>query len=183
MNNSNLPDGCTPQMIDAQSIIDALTAELERERMRLAACGVVALADTVESAEWAREMHDDYKSASCGDVARRVDECIALRTERDALKAQLVQCETVALTHVGWELDGYVCGLRDRSINDRRFEEYQKVYVAAPPAKPVSERELPALPPPTTFYSEPPSAYTAAQMREYARTALKENGHDQQVPL
>ena len=78
-------------LTDAQSIIDALTDELERERMRLTACGVVALADTVESAKQAREMHNDYKSASCGDVARRVDECIALRTERDALRKQLAQ--------------------------------------------------------------------------------------------
>lgn len=55
--------------------------ELERERMRLAACGVVALADTPESAAKAREMHEDYRSASCDDVARRVDECMALRED------------------------------------------------------------------------------------------------------
>ena len=78
-------------LTDAQSIIDALTDELERERMRLAACGVVALADAVESAKQAREIHNDYKSASCGDVARRVDEFIALRTERDALRKQMEQ--------------------------------------------------------------------------------------------
>lgn len=65
----------------------ALRAELERERMRLAACGVVAMADTPASAAKAREMHDDYRSASCDDVARRVDECIALRAELDACKA------------------------------------------------------------------------------------------------
>lgn len=72
------------------SLIDRLKkaeSELERERMRLAACGVVALADTPESAAQAREMRDEYRSASCDDVARRVDECMTLRAERDALGA------------------------------------------------------------------------------------------------
>ena len=72
------------------SLIDRLKkaeSELERERMRLAACGVVALADTPESAAQAREMRDEYRSASCDDVARRVDECMTLRAERDALAA------------------------------------------------------------------------------------------------
>lgn len=64
--------------------IRRLNAELERERMRLAACGVVALADTPESAAKAREMRNEYRSASCDDVARRVDECMTLRAERDA---------------------------------------------------------------------------------------------------
>ena len=62
-----------------------LHATLERERMRLVACGVVALADTPDSAKHARQMHPDYESASCQDVARRVDECISLRAQRDAL--------------------------------------------------------------------------------------------------
>ena len=75
------------------SLIDRLKkaeSELERERMRLAACGVVALADTPESAAQAREMRDEYRSASCDDVARRVDECMTLRAERDALGALAV---------------------------------------------------------------------------------------------
>lgn len=71
--------------------IRRLNAELERERMRLAACGVVALADTPESAAQAREMCDEYRSASCDDVARRVDECMTLRAERDALFSKLSQ--------------------------------------------------------------------------------------------
>ena len=57
--------------------VDALRADLERERMRLAACGVVALSDTPESAARERNMHPDYRSASCDDVARRVDECMS----------------------------------------------------------------------------------------------------------
>lgn len=54
-------------------------ALLEREQLRLAACGVIALADTPESAAEARQMHSDYESAALDSVKRRVDECIALR--------------------------------------------------------------------------------------------------------
>lgn len=61
-------------------MITELRAEIERERMRLAACGVVALADTPKSAASARQMREEYRSASCDDVARRVDECMRLRT-------------------------------------------------------------------------------------------------------
>ena len=59
--------------------LDTVRAELETERMRLAACGVVALANTPDSAKQAREMRPEYWSASCGDVARMVDENIKLR--------------------------------------------------------------------------------------------------------
>ena len=58
---------------DAAAVIAKLTQELETERMRLAACGVVAMANTPESAVEAREMHPDYMSASCQDVMRAVD--------------------------------------------------------------------------------------------------------------
>lgn len=67
-------------------------AELERERMRLAACGVVARADTLESAAKAREMRADYRSASCDDVARRVDECILLRAKLTVAMKALHYC-------------------------------------------------------------------------------------------
>ena len=56
-----------------------LRADLERERIRLAACGVVAMANTPESAEKARMMHEDYRSGSCDNVARAVDSEMALR--------------------------------------------------------------------------------------------------------
>lgn len=69
--------------------LEAVKAELEIERGRLAACGVVAMCDTPESAKKARDMREEYRSASCDDVARRVDECMALRTERDDLRARL----------------------------------------------------------------------------------------------
>ena len=68
-----------------------LEAELERERIRLAACGVVAMSDTPDSAIEARQMLSEYESASCDDVKRRVDECMALRAERDALKKSVMQ--------------------------------------------------------------------------------------------
>jgi hypothetical protein len=69
--------------------IAELQAELERERMRLAACGVVAMADTPASAAKERDMHPDYLSASCDDVARRVDECIAMRARIAELEGQI----------------------------------------------------------------------------------------------
>lgn len=59
--------------------LNAVHTDLERVKMQLAACGVVAMADTPDSAKKARAMHPDYESASCDDVKRRVDECIALR--------------------------------------------------------------------------------------------------------
>ena len=67
--------------------IERLRAELETERMRLAACSVIALANTPESAASARGIHPDYRSASCDDVARAVDREIALRAENEALNA------------------------------------------------------------------------------------------------
>lgn len=67
---------------------DALNKSLEIERMRLAACGVVAMSDTPESLEKSLNMHDDYKSASCEDVARRVRECIELRARIEAAEKQ-----------------------------------------------------------------------------------------------
>lgn len=75
-----------------------LSHDLEHEQLKLAACGVVAMADTSESAKVARPMHLIYWSASCDDVARRVDECIRLRVERDELLCvlQAVQLNDLA---------------------------------------------------------------------------------------
>jgi hypothetical protein len=63
-----------------------LLEELERERMRLVACGVVAMSDTPESAASARDMHADYRSEACESVARRVDECIRRRAQVELLE-------------------------------------------------------------------------------------------------
>lgn len=65
---------------------DRLRAEAELLRMQLAACGVVAMSNTPESAGWARDMHPDYMSASCQDVMRAVDREMALRAEVEALR-------------------------------------------------------------------------------------------------
>lgn len=47
--------------------------EIERLRMQLVACGVVALANTPESAAKQRAMHPDYMSDSCKQVMVIVD--------------------------------------------------------------------------------------------------------------
>ena len=76
--------------VRVEPVVGRLEAELERERLRLAACGVVALANTPESAREARRMHADYMSASCMDVANAVDREMeyrrALELLRDGLK-------------------------------------------------------------------------------------------------
>jgi len=69
--------------------IAALRDELERERMRLVACGVVAYANTPEAAKERRKMHPDYWSASCADVARAVDREMGLRAEIAELRLAL----------------------------------------------------------------------------------------------
>ncbi len=75
------------------SLANALKAEVERERLRLAACGVVALANTPESALRAREMHYNYQSASCDDVAKAVDREMELRAEVERLLGLLIRVE------------------------------------------------------------------------------------------
>ena len=79
--------------------IAQLEAEREKLHMQLAACGVVALANTPESAAQARQMHPDYMSASCSDVADAVDREMTLRQQRDALAAELAAIK-------GQEVDG-----------------------------------------------------------------------------
>jgi len=72
-----------------------LRAELERERIRLAACGVVAKADTPESAKKARDMHPDYHSASLDDVISMVDALMAERA-RQARSQEVAEPAPVA---------------------------------------------------------------------------------------
>lgn len=77
-------------------MIERLRADLETERMRLAACGVAALANTADSAARARDILPEYRSASLDDVERTVDREIQLRDERDAMaKAFLALHATV----------------------------------------------------------------------------------------
>lgn len=63
--------------------IEHLQAEAERLRMQLAACGVVAMSNTPETAAKNREMHPDYMSASCQDVMRIVDSEMANRADAE----------------------------------------------------------------------------------------------------
>ena len=128
----------------------SMDTELERERMRLAACGVVAMADTPESAQKARDMKEEYRSASCEDVARRVDECVALRAERDALAARLAELE--GQEPVAWVYDwqapeglikGWVETNRDAIPEDAT--NIRPLYARPIPAEPVNARLLEAL--------------------------------------
>lgn len=66
-----------------------LKNELETERLRLAACGVVAMANTPESAKKQRQINEKYRSASLDDVIRAVDEEIKLRDENAELRAHI----------------------------------------------------------------------------------------------
>jgi len=83
---------------EAADEIERLRADLEREQLRLAACGVVALANTPESAAKARQMHDDYRSASCDDVVRAVDREMALRAALVAAM-EIVQKERTRIAY------------------------------------------------------------------------------------
>ena len=82
------------RMRDAADMIAALFAErnalrdeLERERMRLAACGVAAMANTRETAADARACAPEYRSASFDDVCRIVDSEMSLRDRIAELEA------------------------------------------------------------------------------------------------
>lgn len=74
-----------PEPEGVEDRIVKLEADLERERLRLAACSVVALADTPESAAKARDMLPEYHSASLADVIRQIDALMELRA---TLKSQ-----------------------------------------------------------------------------------------------
>jgi hypothetical protein len=71
--------------MNAEDRIKELEDQLETESMRLAACGVVALADTALSHVEDRKMLSKYRSASLSYVERRVDECIELREKLAAM--------------------------------------------------------------------------------------------------
>ena len=82
------------EVLELRAEVTKLRDELEQERMRLAACGVVAMANTPESARAARDMHSDYRSASCDDVARIVDENMKLRSRVERAEALLRDAQT-----------------------------------------------------------------------------------------
>lgn len=67
--------------------LDRLCAELETERMRLAGCGVAAMANTPTTVAQRITRDNPYWSASYGDVCRAVDREMALRAEVERLTA------------------------------------------------------------------------------------------------
>ena len=99
---------------DAREERDAALVECERRQMQLAACGVVALANTIESAGEARQMHPDYMSASCSDVADAVDREIALRTERDQQARRIGELEGLLRSCLPALSDGGCAALANR---------------------------------------------------------------------
>ena len=84
---------------------DELRKELEEECMRHIACGVIAMANTPESAKKVRDMHPAYRSASVRDVENAVDREMALRAERDALRDALKKIKShVDTTEYAYEI-------------------------------------------------------------------------------
>lgn len=101
---------CVPpkDMEELRAAISLLEAKLEIEQMRLVACSVVSLANTPESAAQARDMHPDYRSFACDDVARMVDREIEHRATisrlRDALTAAAEQRNYLSSPYdTGWQ--------------------------------------------------------------------------------
>ena len=92
----------------AATMLRQQAEQIETERMKLVACGVVAMADTPDSARIAREMHVDYRSASLDDVIRRVDECMALRSEVQALKADAERLDLLESTFFAKRWNGVI---------------------------------------------------------------------------
>jgi len=81
--------------------IDRLRDELEREQMRLAACGVVAMANTPDTAAKARDILPDYQSASFHGVTHIVDENMKLRAAIDRVRAL---CDKPHQFVIAWEV-------------------------------------------------------------------------------
>lgn len=88
---SQLADRLIAVVEPLESEVEELKTELERERIRLAACGVVALSNTPESAVNARQMSDEYKSASCDGVAMAVDREMKFRNKSEELEREVTE--------------------------------------------------------------------------------------------
>ena len=67
--------------------------------MQLAACGCAAMANTDETSPRARDISDEYKSASWGDVCRAVDREMEQRAEIEALRAEVEFWKSAAEEH------------------------------------------------------------------------------------
>jgi hypothetical protein len=78
----------------AEAQIAELRKELERERLRLAICGVVAIADTPQTAAWTRDIRPEFRSASLEDVIKTVDQLMACRAEL-AAASETIRLDTI----------------------------------------------------------------------------------------
>ena len=107
-----------------------LKDELETERMRLAACGVVAMSDTWESIAKSRNTLPEYNSASCEDVARRVEEVIRLREDVATLRENNLKLATSNLEVLGVQQEK-VRSDRNDLIRSALYTEGQQYIVCA----------------------------------------------------
>jgi hypothetical protein len=73
----------------ADDRIANLRKDLERERLRLTACGVVAMSDTPKSAASARDVLPEYQSESLNNVASMVDQLMETRAKLQILEQEL----------------------------------------------------------------------------------------------
>lgn len=125
-------DGVVNACLDeAARRMEELQDELETERMRLAACGVVAMANNAKSASNARVMNDKYRSASLDDVIRAVD---AEMRYRDAIEKTLAENGHLA--------DGENCTLIDLKLALRGdpVSQWVRIDYANPDTWPIEAR-------------------------------------------
>ncbi len=80
--------------------IAELKAKLETERLRLAACGVAAMANTRATAEQRLTKDNPYWSASYGDVCAAVDREMSYR---DEVAAMIIDCVAMGREIAEWE--------------------------------------------------------------------------------
>jgi len=100
--------------------------DLETERMRLSACGVIALCNTKKTADKQRKIHQDYKSDSLNNVIRAVDAEMDLREKLEHVQKQLVSAKVFvkAMANVGVDFGYGTYELSDTDIcNARGFLE------------------------------------------------------------
>lgn len=88
-----------------RALVAELEMEIERERIRLAACGVAAGQNTEETRKERIIPENSYFSASYADVCAAVDREMSLRTERDALKAENARLREFAERARDWRAE------------------------------------------------------------------------------